>query len=260
LAFHVISFSGNSPDMDNVDAYVTRSKDSGYTWEVPVRVDIAPFTFGMPWGQAELPSGTVLMAVLTAYTHHPAWGNIFRPPEERGFHGYVFRSKDGGKTWGDRSLVGKHEDNETHLLTLPSGKLLAAIRSGRAGSFTGGVHVSESFDEGRTWHDLGEVTEPYVHSPGQLLRLRDGRILLTYGDRRAPFYGVQAMLSRDEGKTWERENRFQLVWDAPNTDCGYPTSIELPDNRIFTVYYQVDDLEKAPASAKAKAVIWKIPK
>jgi hypothetical protein len=99
-----------------------------------------------------------------------------------------------------------------------------------------------------------------MRSPGHLLQLRDGRVLLTYGDRRHPFYGVQAMLSRDEGQTWDQQNRFQLVWDAPNTDCGYPTSIQLPDGRIFTVYYQVDDLEKVPASAKAKAAIWRLPK
>jgi hypothetical protein len=119
--------------------------------------------------------------------------------------------------------------------------------------------LSESIDEGRTWRDLGVLTEPHVDSPGHLLRLRDGRILLTYGDRALPFYGVEAMTSRDEGKTWDRDNRFQLVWDAPSRDVGYPSSIQLPDGRIFTVYYTVDDPKNAPASAKAKAVIWKIP-
>ena len=262
LGFLVIEFEAdNVPNQDNVPAYVTRSKDNGYTWEVPVRVDVSPFTFGSPVGPIiELPSGTLLMSVITTYTQEGLAGNIWRSPEERGFFGYVFRSRDGGKTWGDRSLIGKHWDDETHMLRLPSGRLLAAIRTAALDArFTAGVMMSESSDEGRTWHDLGEVTEPGVNSPGHLLRLRDGRILLTYGDRARPFLGVEAMVSRDEGRTWDRDDRFQLVWDAPTVDVGYPSSIQLSDGRIFTVYYTVDDLAKAPASAKAAAVIWRIP-
>ena len=253
LGFHIYGFnSQNLPDMDHVNLYLTHSRDEGVTWDVPSQVDISPYTWGNTHGRiVELPSGTLLMHVTAAYTHAPGWANIFRPIQEREYQSYVFRSRDGGKTWGDRSLISN--GNETSLLGLASGKVLAAVRGPNA------VSIHQSVDEGRTWRNLGVATES-GELPGSLLLLKDGRILLSYGDRRAPFFGVQAVLSRDEGQTWDRDSRFQLVWDAPNWDCGYPTSIQLPDGRILTVYYQVDDLDKAPASAKAKGVIWQLPK
>ena len=47
-----------------------------------------------------------------------------------------------------------------------------------------------------------------------------------------------------------------LAEDAANRDCGYPSSIQLPNGKIVTMYYQVDDANNTPGSAKAKVVIW----
>ena len=252
LGFHVYDFDAQGrADNDNVNVYLTQSRDLGRTWTVASKIDLSPHTWGNTHSRiVELPSGTLLIHIATAYSHNPGRADIFRPPGDREFQSQVFRSKDGGKTWGDRSLISNGD--ETGLLRLSSGKLLAPVR----GEFR--VYIHEMGDEGRTWRNLGEVTEP-GEKPGSLLQLKDGRVLFSYGDRRLPFYGVQAMISRDEGKTWDRQNRFQLVWDAPTSDCGYPTSVQLPDGRIFTVYYQVDDLKNSPASAKARAVIWTVP-
>jgi len=54
-----------------------------------------------------------------------------------------------------------------------------------------------------------------------------------------------------------RSTRVVLADDADNRDCGYPSSVQLPDGRIVTMYYQVDDAKNTPASAKAKVVVWK---
>ena len=252
LGFHIYEFDAQGrADNQNVNVYLTQSKDLGRTWTVPSKIDISPHTWGNTHSRiVELPSGTLLIHVATAYSHNPGRADIFRSPGDREFQSHVFRSKDGGKTWGDRSLISNGD--ETGLLLLSSGKLLAAVRGEH------GVSIHESVDEGRTWWNFGTATES-GEKPGSLLQLKDGRVLFSYGDRRLPFYGVQAMISRDEGKTWDRQNRFQLVWDAPTTDCGYPTSVQLPDGRIFTVYYQVDDLKNSPATAKARAVVWTVP-
>ena len=259
LSFHIYRFeSPTQYDPVNVKIFVTRSQDGGRTWSVPQIANTSPFPFGSPHGRIiELPSGTLLMQATVTFTHRPGWANIFRPEGEREFQSIVLRSQDGGRTWGDFSVIGNGD--ESSLLLLPSGKLLAAVRGGPVPDGARSVSIHESLDLGRTWRNLGRVTEP-GELPGNLLLLRDGKILLCYGDRRAPFFGAQAMISRDDGRTWDRENRFQLVWDAPNTDCGYPNSVELPDGRIFTAYYQVDDLADSPASAKVKAVIWTVPK
>ena len=52
--------------------------------------------------------------------------------DERRNQSYLFRSKDGGKTWGDPVLMGKHY-NETGIALLRDGRVLAAMRSEKGG-------------------------------------------------------------------------------------------------------------------------------
>jgi Neuraminidase (sialidase) len=165
---------------------------------------------------------------------------------------YVLTSPDGGRTWGKPVLIAPRF-NETVLADLRDGRLVAALRSEGSESY---VAISFSPDKGGTWTEPRRVTEADEH-PADLLVLADGRLLLTYGERNRP-YGVRALVSADEGVTWERDKGFILAWDARNRDCGYPSSVQLEDGRIVTVYYQVDDQEKAPQSVKARAVIWRV--
>ena len=50
-----------------------------------------------------------------------------------------------------------------------------------------------------------------------------------------------------------------LADDCPNTDCGYPSSVEMSDGKIVSLYNRVDDLSNAPASASCAAVLWQAP-
>ena len=51
------------------------------------------------------------------------------------------------------------------------------------------------------------------------------------------------MISYDQGETWDYD--YVLRDDGPHPDLGYPSSVELNDVSILTVYYQrpnsVDD-------------------
>jgi len=69
---------------------------------------------------------------------------------------------------------------------------------------------------------------------------------------------VHAMVSQD-GRTWNKAGQIVLAGDAPNGDCGYPSSVEVAAGRVLTLYYQVDDAKNAPASASARAVLWNVP-
>jgi hypothetical protein len=74
------------------------------------------------------------------------------------------------------------------------------------------------------------------------MQLRDGRILVLFARRKAPF-GIGGVVSEDEGQTWSQE--FVLRDDANGTDLGYPVATELEDGRIFTAYYfTLDDGNK----------------
>jgi Neuraminidase (sialidase) len=223
--------------------YVMRSTDGGKTWSTPeLSEPIHALQRGggtiSPYGKmVQLADGTVLMSVYYEFF------------DDRGNRDYVFRSHDGGKSWGEPVLVGEHS-NETGLLVLPSGQVLAALRSEK------GAHLSiaASKDQGRTWSSPVQVTRDNEH-PADLIRLKNGDLLLTYGERNQPF-GVEAILSHDGGAAWDEKTKVVLANDADNRDCGYPSSVQLPNGKIVTMYYQVDDAKNAPASANAKLVVW----
>ncbi len=114
-----------------------------------------------------------------------------------------------------------------------SGKLIAAMRNNH-----GNVYIATSKDDGRTWSEA--KPSPMIGHPADLIQLKDGRILCTYGVRE-PYHGapsgVRAAWSEDEGETWKIDQEVQLRNDFLNWDVGYPESLELPDGRVLTVYY-----------------------
>ena len=229
--------------------YTLRSSDRGYTWKGPFKSPLPLESCPSPFGKiVQLPDGTALMNV---YSRKLPVGAT---PVE---HSLVYRSRDGGVTWGDPSLIAENY-NETDLLVLPDGKLLATLRS------VAGQHLATSFssDAGRTWSVPQQVTRDMEH-PANVIRLSDGRLVLTYGERNRPF-GVRALLSRDLGQTWG-PNIIVLADDAQRLDCGYPSSVEVAPGKIVTVYYGVDDVKDiSPVTPDlrgiyARAIVWTVP-
>ncbi len=254
--------------------YILRSKDSGETWEAPIAVNVQPLTWGYPFGRIlEFGDGSLLLSGYGGYLPRTpedepvgleklraAGKQPSKPPEKRGTFSYVVRSRDGGKSWGDLTVIA-HGFNETCMLPLKDGRLMAVMRSDE------GAYLASSFsaDRGRRWSEPSRITKDREH-PGDLLRLRSGNILLTYGERNKP-YGVQAMISADEGATWLKNDRVALAWDGDHSDIGYPVTIERSDGRLVTVYYVVygerdsfGDKGIAPKNAFTKVVIWDPPR
>jgi Neuraminidase (sialidase) len=98
-------------------------------------------------------------------------------------------------------------------------------------------NVSE--DNGVTWSEP-ENTNIRSGACPRLLKLSDGRLLLTFG-RRCPPYGIRAMLSKDGGATWG--DTAWILRELDNSNQGYTSSVELGDGRIFTVSYAENDEE-----------------
>jgi hypothetical protein len=93
---------------------------------------------------------------------------------------------------------------------------------------------TESGDGGRSWaepHPIG-----VWGMPSHLLKLRDGRLLTTYGHRRAPF-GIQARVSGDGGQIWGEP--MILSGDGLGGDLGYPSTVQIDDGRLVTVWYEL---------------------
>jgi hypothetical protein len=135
---------------------------------------------------------------------------------------------------------------EPHVAALPNGRVLLALRSTAMpyddGAGRNLLWMTYSDDEGRTWAE--PYPTPLWGFPPHLLVLGDGRVLCTYGYRRAPF-GQRACISED-GVTWRAEDEIIIRDDGENGDLGYPASAEVEPGKIVTVYYQPQK-EDAPA-------------
>jgi hypothetical protein len=212
--------------------YTIRSTDGGKTWEKPVKVP-------SPSGDCTSTSDPILE--LTN-------GELLIPLEmeisgERTKTG-IARSRDKGKSWGDVVITAfdpfaRISLHETGLLQLPSGKIIAMHRTHCVGEieYGGYLYQTDSLDGGKTWTPPKRT--PIWGHPANLIRLKSGNLLCVYGHRRPPF-GVRACLSRDEGATWDIANEFILRADGIDADVGYPTSVQLPDGRIFTAWYMTE--------------------
>ncbi len=120
-------------------------------------------------------------------------------------------------------------------MELPSGRILGAIRS--EGTEDKGtrfnIFTTYSDDGGKTWSRPRLL--PADGSPPHLLLHSSGAVICTFGRRRDPF-GERAVVSADGGATWSSE--LSLFEGAPGGDLGYPSTVELSDGSLFTVYYQ----------------------
>ncbi len=218
--------------------YYVLSTDGGRTWSEKMPLHPGPL-YGSPYGKIEvLPNGTALMSLYGS--EEPEWADDSQaPPGARRWVGIV-RSRDNGRTWSDFSYLSTTGDhNETALLALSDDHIIAAARNYSNRS----IEIMHSQDGGYTWSDGQEVTEHQQH-PADLIRLQSGNILLSFGNRREP-RGVGAMLSRDGGRSFDYEGRAMLEWRAVSGDCGYPSSAQLDDGTIVTMYYALtlEDIE-----------------
>ena len=232
--------------------WTRRSTDNGRTWEDPVRVP--PST---PHGPITLSDGRLIYVGIE--------GNQGRP-ESRG-DVLAAESRDQGRTWSVIGRANMYPEyvgdapggcsylTEPHVVEVSPGKLLAMARYEeipREKEKTRSVLWQFTSDDGgHTW------TEPrpteIKGTPPHLTKLRDERILVTYGYRHDP-YGERACLSVDGGKSWDYDNEIVLCDDAPSGDLGYPASVELDDGTILTVYYQQ---ERAGEKTCLMTTLWR---
>lgn len=219
-----------------LDTWMLRSPDGGVTWSAPYRVPL-----NSPHGPVALRDGRLLYAGKELWTE--------------GQHAGISFSSDDGVTWTpmrrlpvrDGDTVTKY--HELHAVEAPSGKLIVQIRNANTNN-EGETLQTESTDGGATWttpHSIG-----VWGLPSHLLRLRSGRLLMAYGYRRAPF-GNQARWSDDEGATWSAP--IAISSDGMGGDLGYPSTVELADGSLYTVWYE--RLRTSPR-AVLRAARWRL--
>lgn len=143
---------------------------------------------------------------------------------------------------------------EPYTIVLPSGKIIVHIR---VQSYAGGndmcIFQCESYDGGKTFSAPHQITEFKEGGPSHIVRHSNGMLIALYGHRYEPF-GIRAMISRDDGETWE--TGIELCNTLIGTDdLGYPASVELSDGSILTVFYAHKDNE---SPSEIIQVIWRL--
>jgi sialidase-1 len=221
-------------DRPRLGTYTITSKDNGRTWSKPSYLDIK----GMPVtglegptdAPIEMPDGSILMAEI-GYS-------INGDPKNIG--AIMLRSVDKGKTWKYVSTIADDPGDklggfmEPGIVRTKTGRIIAGLRNHAEDN---AIWMTYSDDDGKTWVPKWK-TEMIGH-PVDLIQLKDGRIMASYGMRQVHTKpgGIRACFSSDNGKTWDINTEVQIRNDFINVDVGYPESLEMPDGRIFTVYY-----------------------
>jgi hypothetical protein len=217
--------------------WMIRSTDGGITWSARY-----PTIVNSPHGPTQLADGRLL------YVGKQLW-----TPEKRVG---VCESSDDGQTWKwlaeipARAGDDAKQYHELHAIETADGRLVAQIRNHNKTN-SGETLQSESTDGGKTWsepHSIG-----VWGLPSFLNRLRDGRLLMTYGYRRAPF-GNQARVSADGGRTWSEP--MTISADGASGDLGYPSTVELDGGTLLTVWYE--RMKDSPKAVLRQAR-WRLP-
>lgn len=213
-------------EQGNQEPVVCRSEDGCRTWTRAQSLNFPQnVRSAIPFGDVvKLPEGRL---AVSCYSQ-----------QDSGCSTWIYFSEDDGRTWGNARLIGADRYNETDLLYLGNGKLLAASRTRTVAE----TEIFASEDGGQTWTCRGPVSLPR-EMPAHLFQLQDGFILLTYGVRLRGMLGVCARISKDEGLTWDAPRvLFNTTVNQANTspagvDGGYPASVQLADGTIVTAYY-----------------------
>jgi len=216
--------------------WMIRSTDGGVTWSARYPVPV-----NSPHGPSVLHTGQILYAGV----------ELWKPARRVGF----CLSGDDGQTWnwladlpirpGDKSS----EYHELHAAEAADGSILCHIRNHNP-QHAQETLQSRSTDGGKTWSMPESIGVWGL--PSHLLRLRDGRLMMSYSYRRPPF-GCQVRISENNGQTWGPP--LSLYTEGIGGDLGYPSTVQCADGSFVTVWYE--KLKDKP-EAQLRQARWKL--
>jgi sialidase-1 len=217
--------------------WMIRSTDGGVTWSARY-----PTIVNSPHGPTQLADGRLLYAGKELWTARQRMG--------------VCESLDDGQSWRWLAEIpARPGDNprdyhELHAVETGDGRIVVHIRNHNKAN-TGEILQTESADGGKSW-SVPRAIGVWCLQPSFLLRLRGGKLMMTYGYRRPPF-GNQARLSDDWGRTWSEP--LIISGDGLGPDLGYPSTVEFDDGSLLSAWYE---LMKGSRHAVLRVAHWRL--
>ncbi len=299
----LMTFAGPLRDRkpDSGHHLIHRSTDGGLTWQHPPTSVYKHFDIGTR-NVLELADGSLL------------WGHTRLHGESE--KDMIWRSFDGGHTWTEKypaRFEGMPQGYpysgtlEAFLWQSTSGRLFCITRVDflhmppipgkkapsrewmrRVIDESTGMLMYASDDMGRSWKPVRYLGDYGQHYPS-ILKLRDGRLLLTYTVRspvphETGLVGTSAVLGRDEGEDLifdfnhdviELEARLPYcrqpykkggpwIWN-PRGAAGWSPTVQLDDGTLVTAYsYRTgtsdDTGKKAAQPVHSEVIRWRLPK
>ena len=229
---------GGFDDWENAKSYIyhVKSPDNGKTWTTAQHCDFGYLYTGAVNSALQLRSGRLVVPL-----------SYYSKRKTGKFVGKLSISDDSGTTW--RPSKGEFVvDSGGHLLEggacepicveLKDGRLWILMRTQ-----TGYQHESFSSDGGETWTQPVPSRFVSSNSPGFLLRMRDGRLVLAWNNSMSPYdegniltsydrHVLAAAVSHDDGKTWRGYREIERVHGALRA-VGYPFLTETQDDAFL---------------------------
>jgi hypothetical protein len=265
------------------------SDDFGQTWSDPVPKP--PITGGKFWNQwdpwlvdKDAKTGKIVRVWETGWNFP---GETWRPDGGLGTIVAYWRSSvDEGKNWTPAIEVPEWFGvSEVALCRAANGHLIAACRTAIPEAYNtsipdvdhyAGLGVSISSDNGQTWSKINSLYAWGRHHPSLVL-LPNGEIVMTYVVRKGcpntadgfPQFGIDAVVSRDHGLTWDMGHRYRLAEWVGNrkgehawwASCQATSSVLLPDGTILTAfgtgYRSQPNVYNQPAPRDIGLIYWK---
>ena len=221
--------------------WTRRSTDGGKTWEPPV-----PHQSSAPHGAVQLKDGRLIIAGFS-FKRGDVWNRKNCPDPETCL--MIEESTDNGRSWHVLSKVklqppynAREHGFEPYPVETDDGRLIVFCRT-----MIPRMTQVVSTDGGRTWGEMSET--PLAGNPPHFLKLKNGKLLCTYG-RRTTLHEM-VTVSDDQGRTWDVANEIFLSKGC-DTDMGYPSTVENDDGTLLTVYYQKENADEPPCLMATK--------
>lgn len=198
--------------------------------------------------------------------------------------GHIRFSIDEGKTWEGAAKVPEWDGvSEVTIIRAKNGDLVAACRTDKPARIKDvldhyeGLAVSISTDDGKTWSQLNRLYEWGRHHPS-FVPMPNGTLVMTYVVRKGytdsadglPQFAIEAIVSGDNGRSWDLDHRYVLHWwtgnrTGPNgwwASSQATSSVLLPDGSILTAFgtgYRSQPNEQGqPGPRDAGLVCWRL--